>query len=200
MTDLSPQPPEPAETKSLPSRRERLRALVRLRSQRRVLVTALATATGAAGLLGAFSLYDASQPDVVPLGRGKASVETMPVTQFAAADTRQGNRPSPVPSPSASSMGSGEASYYGHGDGFAGRRTANGEVFDPQRLTAAHRTLPMGSRVRVTNPSNGESVVVRINDRGPFHGNRVIDLSYAAAREIGLIRAGRGNVRLALLT
>ena len=97
-------------------------------------------------------------------------------------------------------MASGVASYYGRGDGFAGRRTANGEVFNPARLTAAHRTLPMGSRVRVTNPRNGESVVVRINDRGPFHGNRVIDLSYAAAREIGLIRTGRGNVQLALLT
>ncbi len=94
-------------------------------------------------------------------------------------------------------MASGEASYYG--EELAGNRTANGEVFDPSRLTAAHRTLPLGSRVRVTNPRNGDSVVVRINDRGPYHGNRVIDLSTAAAREIGLIRSGTGNVNLALL-
>ena len=200
MRNLALAPPDHTDTKSLPTRRERLQALIRLRSQRSGLVVALATATGAAGLLAAFTLYNSGQPDVVSLGRGKASVETMPVAEFASADSVQGDRLTPMPSPSASSMGSGEASYYGSSDGFAGRRTANGEVFNPQRFTAAHRTLPMGSRVRVTNPSNGDSVVVRINDRGPFHGNRVIDLSYAAAREIGLIRAGRGNVRLALLT
>ena len=94
-------------------------------------------------------------------------------------------------------MADGEASYYG--SELAGNRTASGEVFDPNQLTAAHRTLPLGSEVRVTNPRNGESVVVRINDRGPFHGNRVIDLSTAAARQIGLIRSGTGRVNLALL-
>ena len=94
-------------------------------------------------------------------------------------------------------MRSGQASYYG--DELAGSRTASGEVFEPERLTAAHRTLPLGSRVRVTNPRTSESVVVRINDRGPFHGNRVIDLSSAAARSIGLIRSGTGRVNLALL-
>ena len=91
----------------------------------------------------------------------------------------------------------GLASYYGNE--LAGNRTASGEVFNPQKLTAAHRTLPLGSKVRVTNPRNGQSVVVRINDRGPFHGNRVIDLSTAAARTIGLIRSGTADVRLALL-
>ena len=94
-------------------------------------------------------------------------------------------------------MGSGDASYYGNE--LAGNRTASGEIFDPGRLTAAHRTLPLGSEVRVTNPNNGRSVIVEINDRGPYHGNRVIDLSTAAARTIGLIRSGTGRVNLALL-
>jgi rare lipoprotein A len=92
-------------------------------------------------------------------------------------------------------IGGGLASWYG--SEFAGRKTASGERFDPAEYTAAHRTLPFGSRVRV---SRGErSVIVRINDRGPFHGNRVIDLSRAAASELGLVSAGSGRVQLALL-
>lgn len=92
----------------------------------------------------------------------------------------------------------GMASYYGHE--LAGNRTASGERFDPGQLTAAHRTLPFGSMVRVTNTSNGDSVVVRINDRGPFSRGRVIDVSQAAAREIGMHRSGTARVKLALLT
>lgn len=95
------------------------------------------------------------------------------------------------------SIGNGVASYYGRR--FAGRPTANGETFNPSMLTAAHRTLPFGSIVRVTNPRNGREVTVRINDRGPFHGNRVIDLSRKAAQKIGLIQRGKGMVHLALL-
>lgn len=94
-------------------------------------------------------------------------------------------------------LGSGIASYYGVK--FAGRRTANGETFDPAKLTAAHRTLPFGSRVRVTNKRTGRSVIVRINDRGPFHGKRVIDLSKEAARRIGLINQGHGPVEMELV-
>jgi len=89
----------------------------------------------------------------------------------------------------------GVASWYG--PGLAGRPTASGETFNPTELTAAHRTLPFGSLVRVSH--RGESVVVRINDRGPFHGNRVIDLSTAAAERIGLRSRGAGRVQLALL-
>src|SRR5436309_1308257 len=74
----------------------------------------------------------------------------------------------------------GLASYYGRG--FDSLRTASGEPFDMQRMTAAHRTLPFGTRVRVTNLGNGRSTIVRINDRGPFRKGRVVDLSYAAAR------------------
>lgn len=92
---------------------------------------------------------------------------------------------------------SGMASWYG--PGFHGRRSANGEVFNQYGLTAAHRTLPFGTRVRVTSLSTGAAVVVRISDRGPFHGNRVIDLSQGAARLIGLMGQGVGPVRLEVL-
>jgi rare lipoprotein A len=94
-------------------------------------------------------------------------------------------------------IGGGMASYYGAA--FAGRPTASGERFNPSALTAAHRTLPFGTRIKVTNPRNGRSVIVRVNDRGPFHGGRVIDLSQEAARQIGLVSQGSGVVRLAAL-
>lgn len=94
-------------------------------------------------------------------------------------------------------IGEGTASFYGQQ--FNGRRTASGERFDMSELTAAHRTLPFGSKVRVTNAANGRSVVVRINDRGPFHGGRLIDVSRAAAEQLGLIAPGSGRVRLALV-
>ena len=90
----------------------------------------------------------------------------------------------------------GVASWYGAK--FAGHRTASGERFDPSDYTAAHRTLPFGTRVRVTD-ADGDSVIVRINDRGPFARGRVIDLSQAAAKELGLTRAGSGKVSLAVL-
>jgi rare lipoprotein A len=91
----------------------------------------------------------------------------------------------------------GEASWYG--GKFHGRTTANGETYDMDGLTAAHRSLPFGSRVRVTNQATNESVVVRINDRGPFVGNRVIDLSRAAAKAVRLIGPGVAPVRLEVL-
>ncbi len=94
-------------------------------------------------------------------------------------------------------LGSGVASYYGMR--FAGRRTASGEMFDPQLLTAAHKTLPFGTRVLVTNPRTGESVTVRINDRGPYAHGRSIDLSRAAAEQIGLIARGHGTVEMAVV-
>ncbi|MHB2209783.1 septal ring lytic transglycosylase RlpA family protein [Methylobacterium sp. CM6257] len=87
----------------------------------------------------------------------------------------------------------GVASWYG--PGFNGRTTANGERFNTHALTAAHRTLPFGTKVRVTNKSNGRSVVVRINDRGPYVGGRVIDLSNASARALGM--SGLAKVSLA---
>ena len=88
----------------------------------------------------------------------------------------------------------GLASWYG--PGFAGRRTSSGEVFDPGQLTAAHRTLPFGTVVRVVNLDNGRAVQVRINDRGPFKPGRVIDLSRAAAEQLDMVRAGVAPVRV----
>lgn len=89
---------------------------------------------------------------------------------------------------------SGTASWYGRQ--FHGRKTASGETFDMNGLTAAHRSLPLNCYIRVTNKNNGRSVVVKVNDRGPFHGNRVLDLSYGAAKQIGLTGAGTGNVSI----
>ncbi|MEA5514463.1 septal ring lytic transglycosylase RlpA family protein [Nodularia sp. UHCC 0506] len=91
----------------------------------------------------------------------------------------------------------GIASFYGRG--FAGRPTATGERFNPEAMTAAHRSLPFGTRVRVTNTRNGRSVVVRINDRGPFIRGRVIDVSTGAARAIGMINSGIAPVKIEVL-
>jgi rare lipoprotein A len=88
----------------------------------------------------------------------------------------------------------GRASWYG--PRFHGRRTASGERYDKNALTAAHRSLPLSSFVRVTNTSNQKSVIVRINDRGPFHRGRIIDLSQAAASVLGLQRAGTAKVQV----
>ena len=93
---------------------------------------------------------------------------------------------------------SGVASYYGRE--FYHRRTASGERFDPRKLTAAHRTLPFGTRVRVTNLDNGRRVVVRINDRGPYKKGRVLDLSPAAAIKLGFDAQGLARVRLDVLS
>ncbi len=94
-------------------------------------------------------------------------------------------------------IGEGMASYYG--SEFAGSRTANGERFDPGAMTAAHRSLAFHSRVAVTNLANGQEVIVRINDRGPWGKGRIIDISHAAAREIGMHRSGTARVKLELL-
>ncbi len=92
---------------------------------------------------------------------------------------------------------SGQATWYG--PGFDGRRTANGEVFNSNALTAAHRSLPFGTKVRVTNMNNGRSVVVRINDRGPFTRGKIIDLSAGAARAINMINSGVAPVKVEVL-
>jgi rare lipoprotein A len=91
----------------------------------------------------------------------------------------------------------GVASYYGKG--FHRKKTASGERYNKRDLTAAHLTLPFGTRVRVTNIENGKSVVVRINDRGPYKKARIIDLSKAAAEKIGMIQSGTARVKLKIL-
>jgi rare lipoprotein A len=94
----------------------------------------------------------------------------------------------------AANVQEGEASYYS--DKLDGNKTASGETYDKNALTAAHRSLPFGTRVKVTYLKTGKSVEVVINDRGPHAKNRIIDLSGAAAREIGLIKAGHGKIKL----
>ncbi|AHE98955.1 septal ring lytic transglycosylase RlpA family protein [Thioalkalivibrio paradoxus] len=91
----------------------------------------------------------------------------------------------------------GIASYY-H-DRFQGRKTASGERFDQREFSAAHRTLPFGTTVRVTRKDTGQSIVVRINDRGPFRNGRIIDLSREAARELGMLERGLVRVRIEVI-
>lgn len=88
----------------------------------------------------------------------------------------------------------GMASWYGRQ--FHGSKTANGEIFNMNAFTAAHKSLPLNCFIKVTNKANGKSVVVRVNDRGPFHGNRVIDLSYGAAKVLGIVDSGTANVSI----
>ncbi|MBI3301404.1 MAG: septal ring lytic transglycosylase RlpA family protein [Deltaproteobacteria bacterium] len=107
--------------------------------------------------------------------------------------------PAVVPPPSITgAVQTGVASWYG--PGFHGKRTSNGEVYNQYELTAAHPTLPLGSRVMVTNLNTRQSIEVRVNDRGPFVGDRVIDLSYAAARSIGVYDPGTAPVRIEVLS
>jgi len=109
--------------------------------------------------------------------------------------------PPPPPPPAAQKpppfVEFGTASYYGAE--FNHKRTAAGEAFNMNELTAAHRTLPLNSKVRVTNLENGRSVIVRINDRGPFDKHRIIDLSAKAARELGMTHDGTARVKLELV-
>ena len=151
-----------------------------------------------AGVLGmaplAASTAATPADGALPLETSVAAVEIVPL-----ADTPLPEQATSAPAelPATTSLGSGTASYYA--SKFQGRRTASGEAFDNGAMTAAHRTLPFGSLVRVTNPATGASVVVRINDRGPFTRGRMIDVSRAAAEELGLIARGHATVELELI-
>ncbi len=116
------------------------------------------------------------------------------VTAACAAVVALGGCAATRPQASAPASETGVASYYSAA--FHNGRTASGERYSKYEMTAAHRTLPFGTRVRVTNLDNGRHVVVRINDRGPFVKGRVIDLSYAAARKLHMVRAGTAHVRI----
>ena len=105
--------------------------------------------------------------------------------------------PAPPPPAPLGWSETGVASWYGIP--YDGRRTSSGEIFDMHALTAAHRTLPFNTWIEVTNLQNGKRVEVRINDRGPFVGGRIIDLSMGAADEIGMVRAGLAKVRLKVI-
>ena len=141
-------------------------------------------------------LYPRREPIVDPMASHRVRVPLLPVL-FAsivlAGACAQRKAPSSSPAPSGHHRAeTGKASWYGKAH--QGKRTASGERFDMHALTAAHRTLPFGTIVRVTDLRSGKSVNVRINDRGPFHHDRIIDLSYEAARKLGFV--GRGTTRV----
>ncbi|GGD83556.1 septal ring lytic transglycosylase RlpA family protein [Croceicoccus mobilis] len=179
------------------------RISIRLRPARRLAFFGVASLV-AVPLTGALAGPEAADSveisqNLLDDGENAEAVDLIPTSDENAMQiTAKQVIPDAEPETLAEIIGHGEASWYGKR--FAGRPTANGETFNPGELTAAHKTLPFGSRVRVTSRRTGKSVVVRINDRGPYHGNRVIDLSEAAAREIGIKSRGKGNVELALLT
>ena len=175
----------------------------RVGSLRRLLALALFLAFVGLGAALFFALRPAPEAtaEAILLGRGPAGVLGKTGLNAVPPDSiRRRRAPRPKQDGRAErgdAAGSGEASYYG--DELRGNPTASGEPFNPEGYTAAHRSLPLGSRLRVTNLTNGESVVVRVNDRGPFSGHRVIDVSKGAARELGMLGGGTTRVRLELL-
>lgn len=100
--------------------------------------------------------------------------------------------------PSVGQSYSGSASYYGKRH--HGNKTASGERFNMYGMTAAHRSLPLGCKIKVTNQENGKSVIVKVNDRGPFHGNRILDLSQGAAKQLGFIKQGLAKIDIEVLS
>jgi len=142
-----------------------------------------------------------SQPTETPTktaDRAKRSTDVpeAPATPPAVTPTAKRGKPAATPAPSGYTE-EGNASWYGVP--FHGRRASNGETYDMYKLTAAHRTLPFETMVRVTNLNNGKSTVVRITDRGPFVDNRIIDLSFAAAQEVDSVGPGVVPVRVEVL-
>lgn len=137
-----------------------------------------------------------TSPSTAEAAKRSTDVPETPATPPAGAPTAKRNKPAPTPAPSGYTE-EGNASWYGVP--FHGRHASNGEIYDMYKLTAAHRTLPFETMVRVTNLSNGKSTVVRITDRGPFVDNRIIDLSLAAAREIESVGSGVVPVRVEVL-
>jgi rare lipoprotein A len=133
-----------------------------------------------------------------------ALVLTLSFLFGASCASRRATRPGSHPvSPGDAAAGwseEGLASWYGGADGFEGKPTASGETYDSSQLTAAHRDLPLGTIVDVTNVDNGKTARVRINDRGPFIQGRIIDLSHEAAQQIGIIGPGVGPVRLKIVS
>ncbi|MDO9315628.1 MAG: septal ring lytic transglycosylase RlpA family protein [Burkholderiaceae bacterium] len=120
--------------------------------------------------------------------------------QAPAASAPEVAAPAMAPSAAPASMDASEGKVAYYGSKFAGRKTASGQRFNPNALTMAHKTLPFGTMVKVTNLSNDKSVVVRVNDRGPTQADRIGDLSYAAARKIRMLRSGVVNAKLEVVS
>ena len=137
-----------------------------------------------------------TSPASAEAAKRSTDVPETPAIPPAVAPATKRNKPAPAPAPPGYTE-EGNASWYGVP--FHGRHASNGEIYDMYKLTAAHRTLPFETMVRVTNLNNGKSTVVRITDRGPFVDNRIIDLSLAAAREVDSVGAGVVPVRMEVL-
>jgi rare lipoprotein A len=123
---------------------------------------------------------------------GASGAMAQPAAASAAASA-----PPATATASAAASETGKIAWYGRK--FAGRKTASGEAFNPEALTMAHKTLPFGTRVKITNPKNNKSVTVRVNDRGPTQPDRVGDVSYAAARKLGMLKSGVIEAELAVV-
>lgn len=155
---------------------------------------ALSVLQGCSLLSGSFS----EQPQFPPQSATQAGGVTTPTNDNGSADVERSKNDKAKPAMANQPARIGEASWYG--PGFGGKKTASGDIFDDAKLTAAHRTLPLGSRAKITNLSNGKIVEVKINDRGPNVAGRIIDLSQAAAKALGMIDRGTAKVRIELLS
>ena len=130
---------------------------------------------------------------MLAVGCGIASAQTSPAPAAPA------SAPAAAPAVNATaSVETGKIAWYGRK--FAGRRTASGEIFNPDALTMAHKTLPFGTRVKVTNLANKKSVTLRVNDRGPTQADRIGDVSLAAARQLGMVRSGVADAELVVVS
>jgi rare lipoprotein A len=129
-------------------------------------------------------------PVINAISRPGSETRQRPVPVEESAKTKNGFKDGPAPI-------TGDASWYG--PGFVGRKTASGAIFDDAKLTAAHKTIPLGSRAKVTNLKNGKTIEVEINDRGPYIDGRILDLSHAAARALDMVHVGVTRVQIELL-
>jgi len=133
---------------------------------------------------------------ILSLGSSTVLAQANAVGAAASAPT---SAPTAAPAAAATDSAAERGKIAWYGRKFAGRKTASGEAFNPEALTMAHKTLPFGTRVKITNPKNNKSVTVRVNDRGPTQADRVGDVSYAAARQLGMLKSGVIEAELAVV-
>jgi rare lipoprotein A len=152
-----------------------------------LLILRAAATAAALGLAASFAAAQTTAPAAT------APAATAPAPAIAPTPL-PATAPATAPVTASAAVESGKIAWYGRK--FAGRRTASGEHFNPDALTMAHKTLPFGTLVKITNPANKKSVTVRVNDRGPTQADRIGDVSLAAARALGMVRSGVTNVEL----
>ena len=141
--------------------------------------------------------YPCAMTLVLAVAQG-CSVTAPPIGDSHVSHEEPGIMPTVQSQPKVRLVSTGRASWYG--PGFRGKKTASGEIFDDSKFTAAHKTLPLGTIAKVTNLTNGKSVKVEINDRGPYVDGRVIDVSHAAAHALGMVDRGVAHVKIERIT